>query len=511
MKVGGLVPSRRVRRALIAVAAALVAVTCAFDRTASPALGPPLAPLLSAVLDVEHGRTPLVDAWWGGGWGALDAVAGMLAATHPDFGTLALVLSALASVLGVVVVLALVSCAHSPASALAAAAGYVVLGILGPSRPQAYAPASGFLLLVVPIVAVIVGSRALRGGRWPVAAGGCMLLAVLWGLPATLLTALVLVARVRELPPADARRLRRAARVATAAGVALVLVQAGVRAGAVPDPRALLSLDGITRPGETDGRVLLTAALAALAVAAMLVTHRTAASPILRGLAVVGAGAAVLALLGPAPASAAGGCGLAVAALVASAERPRTRLIAGFACVVLLGMVSGTFIDRWHGSVLYAALPSELMARLGVPFGGGALHYDLQVLRNAPLQAPEVVNAITPLLPQATRRGDRVLVLGPPVGTTEALASAGLTTLLPLGDPTRRAPDASAKRALTRGVRELRTGDRLVVASAWLAPGRVLPEDALAARTALERVGERFALTAIGGSGAFTVVRLDPP
>jgi len=138
-----------------------------------------------------------------------------------------------------------------------------------------------------------------------------------------------------------------------------------------------------------------------------------------------------------------------------------------------------------------------------------ALHYDLHVLRNAPLQAPDVANAISPLLPRATRRGDRVLVLGPPVGTTEALAAARVTTLLPLGDPTRRAPDGSADRALTRAVRDLRIGDRLVVPAPWLAPGRILPGDALAARTALERVGERFALTPVGGNGAFTVVRLD--
>lgn len=472
---------RVARTAVLAGAAAITAAT-AFDTGFSSRLGPGLLPYLAAVGDVAHGRTPLVDTASRGGWGAIDLLGAIFASVPLGYGTLALAVSAAAAICALLVLTLATSVVRSLAAAVLIAGAAVAVGALGGPVPDAGAPSSGALTLLIPLLGAVAVVRGADGSGWrPVALLSCVF-GVLWSAPAAVLTIVTIAAGLGGWP-ADVRHTygRRCA-IAASAGLVAYLIAGVARSGALPDPRVLLAANPLApsagEPAATAAsNVLGLLSLVGLCLAwwAWRSTRVTATARSVSAVRAIGALAAALAvhgLAGGAPVQIAHAAGLALllVGIVAHHHGVRGTLVFVAAVAAVCACVGGTIAARWQTSALYAVLPHEPLAALGAGNDtfDQSLRYNLRVLAGRPLVSPDAIIRVEPLLSSATRRGDRWLVLLPGLEQAELLALLDGAAILPIGDPTTNDVVGRLRTRLREAIGALPRNSRIITREDWL-------------------------------------------
>ncbi len=361
-------------------------------------------------------------------------------------------------------------------------------------------------IALLGVLAEVLGPDA---ARWRRCVPLICALGVLWSAPAAALT-LAAVAAGSYGWPMDARReLARRCAATCAAAIAAYAAVAIARGGALPDPRLIVAASPFAAsPGEAGGSAatVLLALVSALSLGVAWWARRSApASAPARASTAVRATAALAALLAthglifgaPVEIAHAAGLTLLLTAIVAHTRGARGTTLFAVSLGAVLACGGPTMVDRFQTSALYAAIPHQPFDALQVGHGafGRSLRYDLRVLASRPLLTPDATLAAASLIPAATRRGDRVLVVLPGPQQAESLAVTDRAGLLPLGDPTTSAAAGPLSRRLRDAVDDLPDRARVVTREAWLAeaaaPAPVGGDDG--PRRALRLLLERFA------------------
>jgi hypothetical protein len=460
----------------------------AFDVGFSKRLGPGLVPYLAAVGDVSHGRTPLVDTASRGGWGAIDVLTLLFSAVPLGYGTLALVVSGAAAAAALLVVSLATSVVRPLAAALVLAGASVVVGALAAPVPDAAAPSSGSMTLLLPLAGAVAVVRGAERRGWRVVAPASCALAVLWSAPAAVLTVAAVAAGSGGWPAAARRGHARRCAAACAAGAAVYAIAVVARAGAPPDPRLLLATGPLApstgEPAMSAATTLLAALTALMLVLTWWVWRRDARAAPCRTVSAVralGVLAAALALHGsvagaPVEIAHAAALALLLAGIVAMPHGNRGVAAVAVAVAAVGACCATTIAARWQTSALYAALPHEPLDALRIEGDAfdQSLRYNVGVLARRTLVAPDDVVAALALMPTATRRGDRVLVALPGTAQAELLALLDSSGMLPLGDPTTGAVVGPLRARLSAAISALPSRARIVTRRDWLAdPGGV--------------------------------------
>lgn len=470
-------------RIAVVAAAVMAAVAVSFDVGFSSRLGPGLLPYLAPVGDVAHGRTPLVDTASRGGWGAIDVLGAIFASVPLGYGTLALVVSAAAAGCALLV-LALATTVVRPLGAAVLIAGAsIVVGALAGPVPDAGAPSSGSMTLLIPLLGAVAVVRGADRRGWRLVALLSCVLGVLWSPPAAALTIFAVAAGIGGWPAEARRGQARRCAVACAAG-GLAYASAGLaRSGALPDPRIVLATNPLAAsPGEpaatAASTVLGLLAVLALGLAWWLwrrdrVTAPPRSESAVRAIGAVAAPVAVHGLIVGAPVETAHAAGLTLLLVGIVARTRGVRGTAGFAVAVaaVCACAGTTIAARLQTSALYAAIPHQPFDALhigGDPFDQ-SLGYNLRVLARRPLVTPDAVVQAWPLIPAATRRGDHLLVLLPGPQQAEVLALRDRSSMLPIGDPTTNDVVGELRSRLGDAIRALPEQARLVTRQDWLA------------------------------------------
>jgi len=427
------------------------------------------------VSDVAHGRVALVDTAAGGGWGALDALGAVFAlgpaATPGRVLFAASVLGAIAAAL--VVWLASGLAPRSTRRALlGAAAGVTVLTLAAP-LPDALAPASGALTLVVPVLALAVCARPR-----PRAALLLLVLGAWWSPPAALLTCVAVALSSREWPAAARRHLAGRAHVAVALGLTAFAASALIRTGSLPDAGAVLSAIVPHRGAPDPGPSLLAVLVAGAGIGAALVAgagigaasvrgaglttspHR--AEPVTHAAIAVAALIATWAVLAGSAIALAWATALALVVLGSRAQRAR-QVLGVLALTVLAVLPPGHVEQRWKATALYDAMPHRLLEHVGFgPHVGRSLRYDVEVLTDR----PRLTDA-NPFVRAVRSAHGRLRFLADPEASAKVFAATDSATAIPLGDPLRDDTPAFLRDRGDRAIDDLPDGARVLTRLDW--------------------------------------------
>lgn len=478
-------------RAVLAVPLALAAAATGFS-VLQPGAREATASLVVEVVDVARGRVPMIDTSSTNGWLSLDVLGALFAVLAPSEGRMVLVVSALAAACAALLVVLALLAGRSPAAGVTAAVAAVVAATLGAPLPDAYAPSSGALVLVVPLAAAACAAGGVSSGRWRVATLALLAVGAVWSPATALLTVLAVAAGVVGWP--DRRRWVRRGALVIAGSLLTYLLAVLARAGTLPSIAtlwdALLPTGRLDEPppvpGAGTGWLLL-------AILAVLVVRRRRADVDRRAAAALRAATVLCVAVGlwACLASSTVGLGYAVASgalVVLGGAGPgiRGRLVAAGAVVLVVVFVGATAEDRWTRTALYDALPHQALAQIG--FGehaGGALRYDLDLLwRLRRAEGDDVLGD------SVTREGSAVLVAVDAVALARAMGDADVVSLLPVGDPTRPRLPRNLRGRVGEAVARLPDGARLLARADWwdLARRGEVPADQTAVFEALERV-----------------------
>lgn len=501
---------RAARIAAVGATGGVLAATV-FDVGFSTRLGPGLSPYVAAVGDVTHGRAPLVDTASRGGWGSIDLLGAVFTVARPDFGTLALAVSAVAVICALLVLGLAVTHVRPLGAAILVAGASVVVGWLAGPGPDAGAPSSGSMTLIVPLLAAVAVASGAGRRVWRMAVAPICAVGVLWSAPAAALTIAAVAAGVSAWPAQLRRGQARRCVIACAAAIAAYASASFARSGTLPDLRVMLATEPLAAsPGEVSATGA-SIVLGLLCVIALGVVARTAprrdrlrapsAQAAARALGVIAAGLATHGLVTGSPVEIAHAAGLTLLVIGIAAPPAGVREAAAFAIALaaVCACAAPTIADRWQTSALYAAIPHQPLEALGLGSSSfdQSLRYNVEVLARGPVVSPDITARTLPLIAATTRRDGERLVLLPGESQADLLALRGDASVLPLGDPTTSDVVGRLRTRLLEAIMALPERIALLTREDWLAGALDGREDAggtsRAPRQALTLLLERYA------------------